>query len=50
MMFNQHKTMFLLLTKMFVDNGLLYELDNLDDLPCLDLVNDDRLKKVFVKL
>jgi len=32
---------------MFVDNGLLYELENLDDFPCLNL--DDTLNKVFVK-
>jgi hypothetical protein len=34
---------------MFVDNILLYKLENLDDSPCLALVNDDTLKKVFVK-
>jgi hypothetical protein len=34
---------------MFVDNGLLYELENLDDSPCLNLVNDDTLKIIIVK-
>lgn len=34
---------------MFVDNGLLCELENLDDSPCFNLKDDDTFKRVFVK-